>query len=229
MPIKHTDGADYFSRDEVETTVKDRIKNLQASAEQWEQKYKGAEGELAKVSTLTAERDQLTRRLADAEGGLTRYRAAAGVGVTDGDTIWALEQAHQRAMAAVPEAQRVAFDAYLGQAAKDPTLLPAYLRGVFPTGGGGGGKQDERGVGGGDGGKGGGGAGAGSGAGAGGGAGSGGAGGGAQRPAWAPAATGQQPIQPGAQQDFRTKVANVTKQEELDQLMAERRAARAGR
>lgn len=131
MPITHTDGNTYYSKDEMENAVKDRIKNVQAELAAAEAKYKAAEPDLAQLNTLKGERDTLTQKLAKVEGGLNRFKVAAGLGITDGDTLWALEQAHERAMTNVPEADRAPFEAWLPKLKADPNLAPSYLRPVI--------------------------------------------------------------------------------------------------
>ena len=133
MPITHTDGATYYSKDEVEGAVKDRIKNVQTELAAAEAKYKQAEPALAELNTVKGERDQLKNGLAKAEGGLKRFQAAAAIGITDNDTLWALEQAHERAMSSVPEANRAPFEQWLPQLKADPNLAPTYLRPMFAT------------------------------------------------------------------------------------------------
>lgn len=204
MPITH-EGKEYFSSEEVTNTVKDRLRSAVENATQWEQKYKAAEPELAKVSTLASELDGWKQKATKAEGTFARYQAAATHGVTDPDTIWALEQAHERAMAGVEEAKRVDFGGYLATAKADPSIAPSYLRHVFgtptavtppPTAG-----QTQASV-------------------------------VAApvvatpRPPWAPAMQGQTPVQPGQRQAFTDRVNGAKTLEDLAALQQERLRSR---
>jgi hypothetical protein len=135
MPITHTDGNAYFSQQELEDKIKDRVRGVEervtqatTAAATWEQKFKAAEPELAKVATLAAEAETWKGKATQIE---TRYTAATAYGITDPDTLEALEAAHQKAMAKVDQAARVGLTDYLGAVKADPTLLPSYLRGVF--------------------------------------------------------------------------------------------------
>jgi hypothetical protein len=235
MPITHTDGQTYYSSAEVEGTVKDRLKTLGDKLADSDAKYKAVEPQLAELSTTKAERDALRAQLGKAEGGLKRFQAAASIGITDNDTLWALEQAHERAMANVPEAQRAAFETWLPQLKADPNLAPSYLRPVFAVAAGAGaavgagannaaataGAGAAAGAGAGSGGAGAASAGGAAAAGAGGAA----AGAGGQRPAWAPAVTGQQPT-PGGSPDIASRIRAATSLDDLAKLQAERTARR---
>lgn len=228
MPITHTDGQTYYSQAEVEATVKDRVKNVgekvstaEASAAEWKRKYDEVAPKVATADTLAAQLEEWKAKAEQAQGGLTRYQAAAGVGVTDADTIEALEAAHSKAMKGVAKDKQVDFPTYLGSAKKDPSLLPSYLRGVFGQGGQGGAGQgqgqDKGGTGAQD--KG----------GAGQDRGQGGqdkGGGQTQRPAWAPAVTGQQQVQTGATPSFAERVQGAKTLDDLVKLQAERCAGR---
>ena len=89
MPIKH-EGADYFSKDEVENIVKDRVKREEALVAKAEARVKELEPLAAKVPDLESQ-------LAGAQGNLGRYQAATSHGITDPDTIEALQAAHEKA------------------------------------------------------------------------------------------------------------------------------------
>jgi hypothetical protein len=202
MPITH-EGAEYFSKAELEDKIKDRVRSTAEAHATLETRWKAAEPELAKVATLTSERDAERTRANRIE---TRYTAATQFGLTDAETLEALEEAHTKAMGKVPEANRVGFTDYLGQVKTDPTLLPSYLRGVFTTQGAqapvqGGAQQGEQ----------------------------------QQvqqvqagpvRPAWASPSTGQKRVEPGATPDFAQKVAGAKTLDELAALDRERRAGR---
>lgn len=136
MPITHTDGNEYFSKTELEDKIKDRVRGEQERAQQavanattWEQKARAAEPELAKVTTLAAELDTWKSKATQLE---TRFTAATEHGITDGETLEALEEAHKKAMGRVTDpAAKVSFQDYLKTVKADPTLLPKYLQGVF--------------------------------------------------------------------------------------------------
>lgn len=252
MPITHTDGKTYYSDDEMQTAIKDRLRSkderitaLEAATRDADTRLKAMEPELAKVATLTGERDSWQKKASEHEGAFRRYQSAASVGVTDQETIWALEQAHTRAMAAVEEGRRVDFGGYLNTAKVDPSVLPAYLRSVFASAGTSGaqaaaqgqaqGQQQT-------------GAQAAQGANQGAAQGSAGGQGGAQqvaaqqsaqgaqgtsagqqqRPSWAPAVTGQQPAPTGQRQDFASRVASAQTLEDVVRLQTERRQRPAG-
>lgn len=210
MPIKHSDGADYFSQAEVEAMIKDRVRNVGAEvtsaqnlAKEWEQRYKAIEPKIATADTLAAQIADLQGKLGNAEGGLKRYQAAASHGITDPDTIWALEQAHQRAMTSVEAGKQVDFGGYLGTLKADPSQAPAYLRSVFaggapaaspapPTPGNGPAAPAAP----------------------------------APRPAWAPATAGQQPVAAGQAQSFADRAAAARSFDDLVKLQQERQASR---
>lgn len=224
MPIKHTDGADYFSQSEVEEMIKSRVKNVAERVTAAEQELaaerkraKDLEARATTADTLAAQVEDLRQQAEQARGGLTRYQAAAGHGITDPDTIEALEGAHAKAMKGVAKDKAVDFPTYLGTAKADPSLLPSYLRGVFGQGqqpaqqpAQGQAQQPAQGQQG---------------------AANGAAQGQAQqpaqqRPAWAPANVGQQPVQTGAAPKFADRVAGAKSLDDLAALQAERASAR---
>lgn len=131
MPITHTDGKQYFSDDEVQNIVKDRVKSKDEEITAHKGKIALLEPQVAQVATLTQQVQALTTKATEAETRAGRVQVAASHGITDTETLWALEQAHARAMSAVPEAQRADFGTYLGTLKTDPTLAPSYLRGLF--------------------------------------------------------------------------------------------------
>jgi hypothetical protein len=220
MPITH-EGAEYFSKAELEDKIKDRVRNTQTELETLTTWKKQVEPELARVTTLATEVETWKGKATQVE---TRYTAATQFGITDTDTLEALEEAHKKAMGKVADpAARVDLGTYLGQVKSDPTLLPSYLRGVFSQGGGGqqGGGQQGAGQQGGAGGE--------QGGGQGGGQQGGGQGGtGTNRPAWASSSQNQQRVEPGTTPDFASKVQGAKTLDELVRLDAERRAARRG-
>lgn len=223
MPITHSDGAQYFSQTEVDGIVGDRVKNHGAKlteaeqrASQWEQKYKSAEPQIANASTLAAQVEEWKGKATNAEGGLKRYQAAATHGITDGDTIWALEQAHQRQMGSIEESKRSDFPTWMGAIKADPNLAPSFLRPILAGGqtqqaappAAGAPQANGTPVAGGTG--------APANAGA------------PQRPAWAPAVTGQQPVQTGQTQTFSDRIAGAKSMDDLAKIQQERVAARRG-
>lgn len=197
MPITHTDGAEYFSKDEIESKIKDRVRGEQERYTTLEAQWKTVEPKLAQLTTLETERDTWREKASRVE---TRYVAATQYGITDQDTLEALEESHKKAMGRVPDAaQRVDFGAYLGQVKADPSLLPTYLRGVFAVAtqepvvaaasAAQNATQEQP----------------------------------AARPSWASASTGQRRVEPGTTPGFAEKVASAKTMEELAQLSAERR------
>lgn len=223
MPITHTDGKEYFSSDEVSNTVKERLRGVEEKLTQAEQKYKAVEPQLASIQSLTSERDTLKTAAQKAADGLSRFKAAASHGITDPDTLEALEAAYEKTMSKVEEGKRAPFDGYLNHAKSDPSVLPSYLRSVFAGSAQGqpGGAGQQQGAGGQ------GGAAGGQGAGAqqqGAGQQQGGAAGGQQanRPAWAPAIQGQQKVDTGQQQQFTDRVQGAKTLDELAAIQAER-------
>jgi len=235
MPIKHSDGADYWSQAEIEAMIKDRLRGKDAELTQHANALKDAERRLGEVEPIKAQVQALTSALEQAKaeaathsGALARFRAAGTLGIADPDTIDALEFAHTRAMAGVEEAKRVPFDAYLGQIKADPTLAPSYLRPVLAgqvaaaatqaaqvthaavaTQGQGQAAtaQATQGQ-----------QAAGQAAAQ--------AAAGQQRPSWASATNGQQPVAPGARQSFAERVNGAKSLEDLQHIQQERRAAR---
>lgn len=227
MPIKHSDGADYYSQAEIETMIKDRLRGKDAELTQHANALKDAERRLGEVEPIKAQVQTLASALEAAKaeamthaGALNRFRAAGSLGIADPDTIDALEFAHTRAMAGVEEAKRVPFDAYLGQIKADPTLAPSYLRPVLagqvaapaPTPGApapgspppaaaaapapNGAPAPAAPA------------------------------PGQQRPTWAPATNGQQPVNPGARQGFIDRVNSARTMEDIVRIQQERTARR---
>lgn len=214
MPIKHTDGADYFSNTEVEDIVKERLRNVgskvseaEGRAVEAEKRAKALEGRATAADALSAQLEELRSQAEAARGGLTRFQAAAALGVTDADTIEALEAAHSKAMKGVAKEKAVDFSGYLNASKADPSLLPAYLRGVFGQPGaapqqtkdkggepekGGTAQQTQP-----------------------------------QRPPWAPSTAGQQPVQTGGTPTFADKARGAKSLDELVALQSERRSAKA--
>lgn len=216
MPITHTDGQSYFSQAELEAAVKDRLKNVgekvtsaESLAADWERKYKEVAPKVATADTLAAELETWKQKAASAEGGLVRYQASATHGVTDADTIEALENAHAKAMRGVAKDKQTDFGGYLAAAKADPTILPSYLRGVFgqapaapgakgadaaPTKGSDAAPATQS----------------------------------PSRPAWAPATAGQQPVATGGTPSFSDRVAGAKSLDDLVKIQQERVAARRG-
>ena len=229
MPITHTDGASYYSQAEIETMIKDRVRGKDTELAQHAAALKDAEKRLGEFEPLKAQAQTLTSALdaAKAEaaahaGALARFRAAGSLGIADPEVIDALEFAHTRAMAGVEDAKRVPFDAYLGQIKADPTLAPTYLRPVLagqvapvpapgapapapgvpapapaPAPGGVPGPAPSVP-----------------------------APGQPQRPAWAAATAGQQPVIPGARTDFATRVQGAKTLDDIAAIQRERTARR---
>lgn len=135
MPITHTDGASYFSQAEIDGMIGERVKNhgaklaeITTQAKTWEDKYKAAEPQLGQVQTLTTQLEEFKQKATSADGALKRYQAAASHGITDADTIWALEQAHARQMAGVEAGKQSDFPTWVTAIKADPNLAPAFLR-----------------------------------------------------------------------------------------------------
>lgn len=137
MPIEH-DGQPHYNQEEINAMISERVKNhgaalseAQNTATEWKTKYENASKAVATVDALTSQVSELQAKLSKAEGGLGRFRAAASIGVTDADTIDALEFAHQKAMGGVEEKDRIGFEDYLKFCKEKPDHAPSYLRGVF--------------------------------------------------------------------------------------------------
>lgn len=237
MPIQH-EGAEYFSKDEVEGIVRERVTKVGEKVTQAEQaaallraKVAELEPRATTADTLNGQIQHWKAQAEQAQGAFTRFQAAASAGITDADTIWALEQAHGRVMGGVPEASRVDFPTWLGQVKQNPTLAPTFLRPILAGGQGAGQAAGaQAGAGAGQGGQPGAqgagqaaGAQAGAGAGQGGQAGAQGAGQ-AAAPPWAPAVSGQQPVGQGQRVDFQARVAGAKTLDDLVKIQDERRA-----
>ena len=218
MPITHTDGQTYFSAAEVESTVKDRLKNVSLKHDELDAKVKAMEPKLAEAETWRKKADTAARELA-------AVRVIGPAAAADPDALWLLEATHERVMASVPEAQRADFTTWLGQVKKDPALAPSVVRHLLSGDAGGAGQGGGGGAGAGTGaGASGQGGGAGTGAGAGAGAGGAGQGGGAGaggRPAWAPAVTGQAATQAGGAPNGLERIAAATSLDDLVKLQRE--------
>lgn len=215
MPITHTDGAEYFSKAEIETIVKDRIKVKDETIAAHESKIKSLEPQLAQLQTLSTELNDWKGKVGKAEAAAARLQAAMSHGITDTETLDLLQIAHERAMGRVAdESKRVDFATYLGEVKKDPTLLPKPLQGVFQ-----GQPADD--------------AGKAAGQGQGQGQGAGEQDGAEQpkanpaRPAWASSGNGQRTVTPGATPEFGQRIAKANTMAELEAIAAERRGARA--
>jgi hypothetical protein len=219
MPITH-EGAEYYSKTEVEDRIKERVRGEQQRYTELETKWNSAQPQLAQVTTLTQERDEWKGKATKIE---TRYTAATQYGITDTETLEALEAAHEKAMGKVAEGQRVDFGTYLGHVKQDPTLLPSFLRGVFSGQGqsgqqqGGGQNQQQGGQQGGAGG------------GQNGQQGGGQQQGGPQRPAWASSHANQQRVEPGNTPTMADKAKGAKTMSELAAIQEERRRQNRGR
>ena len=197
MPITHTDGQIYFSQAEQEAAIKERIKNTSTE-------LATAQARVKELEPLAGQVEEWKGKAAAAEGGLARYQAATGAGVSDPDTIEALESAHAKAMKSVPKEKQVDFPTYVTQAKADPSLLPSYLRGVFakaePQANAGANTKTETpaktetAT-------------------------------GPARPAWAPAVSGSQPVATGGGRDFVARVSEAKTLDDIARLDQERRGA----
>lgn len=211
MPIEH-EGKTYYDQTEMESTVKDRLRvvggkvtDLEASAKSWEAKYQEVAPRVATADTLAAQLAEAQRERDEAKGAYGRYQAATGHGITDAESVWALEQAHTRAMGAAPTEAQVDFGAWLNQVKTSPDLAPAYLRMLFQSEGptkaldpktiqapGAGPKAPEA----------------------------------PPRPAWAPSVSGQRAVEPGQQTGFQSRVSEAKTMEDILALRAEQMASR---
>lgn len=131
MPITHTDGAQYFSQAEIDDIIRTRLRAQGAELAQAKSALGTAQKAAQKADAHQARIGELEAQLSQAQGGLSRFKAATSLGIHDPDTIWALEQAHQRAMSGVEEGKRAEFGDYLGSLKTDPSLAPSYLRHLF--------------------------------------------------------------------------------------------------
>lgn len=215
MPITHTDGAQYWSQSEIDTMIKSRLRSQGTELAQAKKDLEDAKKRADAADGYQTRIGELEQQLAQAQGGLTRYKAATSLGINDADTIWALEQAHGRAMAGVEEGKRASFEDYLTSLKGDPSLAPSYLQHLFkgeqgasPTPAPKAGAQPQQ-----------------------------------QppqpapagrqgtppqpappaRPAWASSTAGQLPVDPGTRTDFRARVGQAKSLDELVALQQERR------
>jgi len=135
--IEH-EGQVFILKSDVETIVRDRVGKVSTRATEWETKAKEALGKLGEVEgrattadTLATQVQDLTTKLGQAEGKFGRYQAATQHGVSDAETIEALEWAHTKAMGGLAKKDQVDFGGWLEGAKADPTQAPTYLRHLF--------------------------------------------------------------------------------------------------
>jgi len=135
MPIEQ-DGKKYFDGDEINEIVRARLdkaaekrRAVESERDDLSKRWEEAQPRLTAAEALTKRTQELEAQLAQSQGSFKRYQAATGFGVTDADTIEALEYAHGKLGADAPD-----FGEYLAKAAEDPTVLPTYLRGVLQPG-----------------------------------------------------------------------------------------------
>lgn len=144
MPIEQ-DGKKYYDGDEINQIVRDRLAKesdkralVVSERDSLSAELEALRPQVAGVEALTQQKADLEAQLAKAQGQFSRYQAATTHGVTDPDTIEALEFAHQKAAAKLGD-KAPDFATYLSNAATDESMLPSYLRGVLASGGDGGG------------------------------------------------------------------------------------------
>lgn len=131
MPITHTDGAEYFSQAEIDEIIKTRLRNTGAELAQVKQELENTKRQASAADEHQTRIGELEQQLAQAQGGLSRWKAATAMGIQDEDTVWLLEQAHGRAMSKVEEGKRAEFSDYLASLKSDPSLAPQGLRHLF--------------------------------------------------------------------------------------------------
>ena len=148
MPIEQ-DGKKYYDGDEINQIVRDRLAKesdkralVVSERDSLSAELEALRPQVAGVEALTQQKADLQAQLAKAQGQFSRYQAATTHGVTDPDTIEALEFAHQKAAAKLGD-KAPDFATYLSNAATDQSMLPSYLRGVLASGGDGGGEQTQ--------------------------------------------------------------------------------------
>ncbi len=148
MPIEQ-DGKKYYDGDEINQIVRDRLAKesdkralVVSERDSLSAELEALRPQVAGVEALTQQKADLEAQLAKAEGQFSRYQAATTHGVTDPDTIEALEFAHQKAAAKLGD-KAPDFATYLSNAATDESMLPSYLRGVLASGGDEGGEQTQ--------------------------------------------------------------------------------------
>jgi len=140
MPIEQ-DGKKYYDGDEINQIVRDRLAKeadkralVVSERDSLSAELEALRPQVAGVEALTQQKADLQAQLAKAQGQFSRYQAATTHGVTDPDTIEALEFAHQKAAAKLGD-KAPDFATYLSNAATDQSMLPSYLRGVLASGG----------------------------------------------------------------------------------------------
>jgi len=148
MPIEQ-DGKKYYDGDEINQIVRDRLAKeadkralVVSERDSLSAELEALRPQVAGVEALTQQKADLEAQLAKANGQFSRYQAATTHGVTDPDTIEALEFAHQKAAAKLGD-KAPDFATYLSNAATDESMLPSYLRGVLASGGDEGGEQTQ--------------------------------------------------------------------------------------
>jgi hypothetical protein len=148
MPIEQ-DGKKYYDGDEINQIVRDRLAKesdkralVVSERDSLSAELEALRPQVAGVEALTQQKADLEAQLAKAQGQFSRYQAATTHGVTDPDTIEALEFAHQKAAAKLGD-KAPDFATYLSNAATDESMLPSYLRGVLASGGDEGGEQTQ--------------------------------------------------------------------------------------
>jgi len=140
MPIEQ-DGKKYYDGDEINNIVRERLSKeadkralVVSERDALTAELEALRPQVAGVEALTQQAADLQAQLAKSQGAFTRYQAATTHGVTDPDTIEALEFAHQKASAKLGD-KAPDFGTYLANAAADASILPSYLRGVLAAGG----------------------------------------------------------------------------------------------
>jgi len=135
MPIEQ-DGKKYYDGDEINDIVRARLdkaaekrRAIESERDDLAKRWEEAQPQLSAAEALARRTQELEAQLAQSQGSLKRYQAATTYGVTDADTIEALEFAHSKLGDDAPD-----FAEYLAKAAEDASVLPTYLRGVLQPG-----------------------------------------------------------------------------------------------
>ena len=131
--IEH-EGQVYVLQADVEAKIQERVGQQAAKTAEWKAQAEEAAAKLAELTDRAANADTLTQQLSTLQeqleterGRFERFQAAAPI-TTAPATLAALELGHQQAMRDLPEAQRVGFADWVSRVREQPDLAPPYLR-----------------------------------------------------------------------------------------------------
>lgn len=109
------DGEKIYTEAELQAAIRERVKAITQERDALQVKVAEIEPRAKSVDTITQERDQARADLAHERAASATFRAAASNGILDPERVAALEFLHGRAMAAVPEKDRVPFEKWIAQ------------------------------------------------------------------------------------------------------------------